>query len=163
MTNKNYLTPGGFQRLRSELLNLLNVERPKVVETVAWAAGNGDRSENADYIYGKRRLREIDRRIHFLQKRLESAEVVDPTTIKGKVIRFGATIELTDEEGVVKSYVLVGPDELNADKGWISWLSPLGKALLQKSEGDEVRVVTPQGERYFIVTSVQFLALEVLR
>jgi transcription elongation factor GreB len=156
---KNYLTPQGFERLREELRQLLNVERPKVVEVVSWAAGNGDRSENGDYIYGKRRLREIDRRIRILQQRLDIAVVVDPLEIKGKTIRFSATVDLVDEDGVMKTYILVGPDELNADIGWISWLSPMGKALMGKSEGDEVVVKTPQGDRVYEITAVKYQTL----
>ena len=156
---KNYVTPAGFERLREELRQLLNVERPKVVEVVSWAAGNGDRSENGDYIYGKRRLREIDRRIRFLQQRLDIAVVVDPTAIQGKTVRFSATVTVTDEDGVSKSLVLVGPDELDVDRGWISWLSPMGKALIGKSEGDEVIVKTPQGDKVYEIESVEYRPL----
>jgi transcription elongation factor GreB len=156
---KNYLTPAGFERLREELRQLLNVERPKVVEVVSWAAGNGDRSENGDYIYGKRRLREIDRRIRFLQQRLDIAVVVDPTTIQGKIVRFSATVTVADEDGVSKKLVLVGPDELDTEKGLISWLSPMGKALIGKSEGDEVVVKTPQGDKLYEIESVEYHSL----
>lgn len=143
---KNYITPTGFARLREELAQLLNVERPKLVETVAWAASNGDRSENADYIYGKRRLREIDRRIRFLTKRLEAAEVVDPMKQPKDKVLFGNRVEVEDEDGTTRVYQIVGVDETNASEGQVSWTSPVGKALLQARVGDVVQLHTPKGE-----------------
>ncbi len=142
---KNYITPQGFKRLGDELHSLLHVERPKVVETVTWAAGNGDRSENADYIYGKRRLREIDRRIAFLQGRLEKAVVVDPAQQKGDTVLFGATVEITTDESI-KQYTIVGVDEIDLGKSFISWESPVGRALLGKKAGETVLMRTPRGE-----------------
>lgn len=144
---KNYITPVGAKKLKDELSQLLNVDRPKLVETVAWAASNGDRSENADYIYGKRRLREIDRRIRFLSKRLEAAEVVDPLKQPKDKVLFGARVEVEDEDGVVKIYQIVGVDETDAKNGLISWTSPIGKALLQAKVGDVVTLKTPKGDR----------------
>ena len=143
---KNYITPPGFEKLKGELHQLLNVERPKLVETVAWAASNGDRSENADYIYGKRRLREIDRRIRFLTKRLEKVEVIDPCQQKADRVLFGATVTVEDEEGQRKVYKIVGIDETDAKSGKISWISPIGKALLQAKVGEQVSLRTPKGE-----------------
>lgn len=158
---KNYITPTGFKRLRDELSHLLNVERPKMTETVAWAASNGDRSENADYIYGKRRLREIDRRLRFLTKRLEIAEVVDPASIKSDIVRFGATVTVRDPEGTEKTYTLVGVDEIDLKKGHISWISPLGSALLRSKAkvGDEVTFKAPKGEIDLEVIRIEFIPL----
>jgi transcription elongation factor GreB len=158
---KNYITPGGAKKLREELSHLLHVERPKMTETVAWAASNGDRSENADYIYGKRRLREIDRRLRFLTKRLEIAEIVDPTTIKSEIVRFGATVTVRDPEGVEKTYSIVGVDEIDLKKGHISWLSPLGAALLRSKAkvGDEVTFIAPKGEIDLEIVSLQFIPI----
>lgn len=152
---KNYITPPGFQRLREELQNLLNVERPKLVETIAWAASNGDRSENADYIYGKRRLREIDRRIRFLSKRLEAAEVVDPAKQPKDKVLFGAIVKVEDEEGVSKTYQIVGVDETDAKNGKISWTSPIGKSLLQAKVGDSVILHTPKGEHELEILKIE--------
>lgn len=152
---KNYITPPGFQRLRAELSNLLNVERPKLCETIAWAASNGDRSENADYIYGKRRLREIDRRIRFLTKRLEAAEVVDPTKQPKDKVLFGAKVTVEDEEGEKKTYQIVGVDETDAKNGQISWTSPVGKALLQGKVGDSVVLNTPKGEHELEILKIE--------
>ncbi len=157
---RNYMTPQGAEKMRHELLNLLNVERPKVVETVAWAASNGDRSENADYIYGKRRLREIDRRIRFLTKRLDAVEIVDPATQKGDKVLFGATVEVLDEDGVKKTYRIVGIDESDPAHGKVSWHSPLGKALLQSKAGDAVTFQTPGGGQELEVLKVSFVAIE---
>ncbi len=159
---KNYITPGGAKRLRDELSHLLNVERPKMTETVAWAASNGDRSENADYIYGKRRLREIDRRLRFLTKRLEIAEIVDPASIKSEVVRFGATVTVRDPEGVEKTYTIVGVDEIDLKKGHISWISPLGSALLRAKAkvGDEVTFNAPKGEIDLEIVALKFAPIE---
>jgi transcription elongation factor GreB len=153
---KNYITPAGARRLRDELKRLLDVDRPEVVRTVSWAASNGDRSENGDYIYGKKRLREIDRRIRFLQRRLDIAEVVDPALQKGSKVLFGATVVVEDEEGVRKTYRIVGIDEADASQGCVSWISPLAKALLNHSEGETVVLRTPRGEEDLEILSVKF-------
>lgn len=145
MTGKNYITPSGLEKLRAELRKLRDDERPKLLETIAWAASNGDRSENADYIYGKKRLREIEKRLRFLTKRLEIAEVVDPTTIATEKVSFGAMVTICDEEGVETTYQIVGEDEIDAKAKKISWKSPLAKALLGKKQGDAVTVHRPAG------------------
>lgn len=152
----NYITPSGLNALKAELETLLKVERPKVVATVAWAASNGDRSENADYIYGKRRLREIDRRIGFLTKRIEDAEVVDPSTQRNTKIVFGALVTVKDEEGNVKTYQIVGEDEALPGNGQISWKSPLARALLGKSKGDEALVQKPQSESWVEIVAIEY-------
>lgn len=154
------MTPGGFKALATELEELLRVERPKVTELVQWAASNGDRSENADYLYGKKRLREIDRRVRFLSARLDRALVVDPLTIKSEAIKFGATVELEDEEGRRKKVSIVGIDEVDTARAHLSWQSPMGKALLNKSVGDEALVITPQGEVTYQIIAVSYLSLE---
>lgn len=156
MSRINYITPPGFEKLRAEYTELLNVERPKVVETVAWAASNGDRSENADYQYGKRRLREIDRRLHFLQKRMESAEVVDPKTLKSEKVIFGAKVIIEDEDGQQKSYQIVGEDEFDIKQNKISWQSPVAKALLGKKIDDEVKIQKPSGEQIVLIVDILF-------
>lgn len=158
---KNYITPQGYARLKEEFDQLYRVERPKVVSDVAWAASNGDRSENADYIYGKRRLRQIDSRLKFLMKRMDLAEVVDPARQQGlEKVFFGAWVTLysisTEEE---RTYRIVGQDELDPGKGWISWISPLAKVLLGKGEGDLVRVTTPGGEEQYEVVAVTYSPL----
>jgi len=142
----NYMTPAGFRRLDDELKQLSRVERPKVVEVVSWAAGNGDRSENGDYIYGKRRLREIDRRIRFLRKRLEICKVVDPAqqTNRDRVF-FGATVTYAAAQGGELTVKIVGVDEADFEQGQISWVSPIARALLRGSIGDSVKVKTPAG------------------
>src|SRR5215469_17165304 len=143
---KNYMTPQGHRQMQDQLHQLLRVERPKVVETVAWAAGNGDRSENGDYIYGKRRLREIDRRIRFLSMRLESAEVVDPKQQKKlDQVFFGATVTYADGRGNEKTITIVGVDEADLDCGQVSWLSPIAKALMKAHRGDIVELRAPAG------------------
>ena len=152
----NYITPEGAAKLQEELRELKYDERPKLVDTIAWAAANGDRSENADYIYGKRRLREIDKRIEFLIKRLELAEVIDPSKVKSKTVRFGATVTILDEDDKEKRYKIVGVDEIDLDKGHISWKSPIGSALLNKSPGDLITVKTPKGERDIEVINIKF-------
>lgn len=154
---KNYITPKGLSRLQDELRQLIKVERPELVKTVAWAASNGDRSENADYIYGKRRLREIDRRSRFLTHRIEDAEVIDPTKQNSDKVVFGATVDIEDEDGKVLSYSIVGEDEGNAHKNLISWKSPLATALLGKKVGDEIRFKKPSGESYFEIISIRFI------
>ncbi len=155
--SKNYMTRAGYGRLHAELDQLVREERPRIVETVAWAASNGDRSENGDYIYGKKRLREIDRRIRFLIKRLESSTVVDPLDQQntGQVF-FGATVDYEDEDGCAHTVQIVGVDEANASEGRISWISPLARALLKAREGDLVRVQTPAGLREIEVVDIRY-------
>lgn len=152
----NYITPEGFQKLQEEFRVLFNEERPKLVETVAWAAGNGDRSENGDYIYGKKRLREIDSRLLFLRDRIESAQVVDPKTLTGDKVVFGATVTIQQEEGGKKIYQIVGEDEIDPGKNRISWKSPMAKALIGKSEGDEIEIDRPVGVLYAEITKIMF-------
>jgi transcription elongation factor GreB len=154
---KNYMTPAGFERLRAELQALIRTERPKVVDTVAWAAGNGDRSENGDYIYGKKRLREIDRRIRFLTKRLEAAEVVDPArqTRRDQVF-FGATVTYENRRGEAHTVTIVGVDEADLEQGQISWVSPVARALLKAREGDRVEVRTPAGPEPLEVVEIRY-------
>ncbi len=143
---KNYITPQGYQRIREELLQLIDTERPEVVKIVHWAASNGDRSENGDYIYGKRRLREIDRRIRFLTKRLDLAEVVDPSVHQGSdQVFFGATVTYLNGAGTEQTITIVGIDELDPLKGKISWVSPVARALTKSREGDVVTLTTPAG------------------
>ena len=154
MGNKNYITPLGLQKLRAEYQQLMKGERPKIVETVAWAASNGDRSENADYIYGKRRLREIDSRLRFLMGRLEKADVVDPSELKSETILFGATVTIENDDGVDSTYQIVGEDEIDISLGKISWKSPLAMALLGKKVGDEVIVQKPKGPETFSIVQL---------
>ncbi len=139
----NYITPRGHQKLVDELNQLVLTERPEVTKIIQWAAGNGDRSENADYIYGKRRLREIDRRSNFLRKRIEKSVIVDPTKIVNTSIKFGATVQTINEDGIEKIFFIVGVDEINLEKNHISWKSPIGRNLLNKEVGDEVNIETP--------------------
>ena len=152
----NYLTPAGHKQLADELSRLMSVERPKVVREVAEAAAQGDRSENAEYIYGKKRLREIDRRVQFLTKRLDSAVVVRPEQLGGDVIRFGACVEVQDEDGQRKKYTLVGPDESNPASGKLSFQSPLGQALMKRKVGDVVVVKRPAGEIELEIVSLSY-------
>ncbi len=154
--SKNYITVAGADRLRHELKHLLNTERPEVVRTVSWAAGNGDRSENGDYIYGKRRLREIDRRIRFLTKRIESAHVVDVTTQDRTKVLFGASVTIENEEGQHKQIRIVGVDEVAPSQGDISWVSPMARALLNHIIGDEITVVTPKGEVDYTIIDIDY-------
>lgn len=142
---KNYITPAGAETLKAELKKLLYGDRPELVKVIQWAASNGDRSENGDYIYGKRRLREIDRRIRFLTQRLEAAEVVDPEKQNSDRVLFGATVTVLDEEEKLKIFKIVGQDETDPKQGWISWISPMAKALLNSKVGDLVQVKTPKG------------------
>lgn len=142
---KNYITPKGFKVLQDELHQLVRIERPEVTKTVAWAAGNGDRSENADYIYGKKRLREIDKRVRFLTQRIELACVVDPGSISSSKVQFGASVEISDDTGNSKMISIVGVDEINTAKGLISWRSPIGSSLIGKEVGDTIEVRTPKG------------------
>lgn len=159
MEKKNYITPIGHKKLLDELNHLLKVERPEITKLVQWAASNGDRSENADYLYGKKRLREIDRRLRFLNQRLEDAVVIDPESIKTQKVQFGATVILSDENGQNKTYSIVGIDEVNTSKGHISWQSPIGKALLGKEEADEVQVRTPIGDVSYEIVSIIYKAI----
>src|SRR5437016_4235825 len=154
---KNYMTPEGHRRLQDELRQLLRDERPKVVEVVSWAAGNGDRSENGDYLYGKKRLREIDRRIRFLSKRLESAEVVDPArqTRRDQVF-FGATVTYADRNGAEKTVTIVGIDEADLDQGQVSWIAPIARALLKAQEGDVVDLRTPSGIEPIEIVEIRY-------
>jgi transcription elongation factor GreB len=154
---KNYMTPEGHRRMQDELRQLLRVERPKVVETVAWAAGNGDRSENGDYIYGKRRLRETDRRIRFLSKRLERAEVVDPNQQKKRdQVFFGATVTYATGRGTEMTITIVGVDEADLDCGQVSWLSPVARALMKAHQGDIVELRAPAGVEQIEVLAIRY-------
>jgi transcription elongation factor GreB len=154
---KNYITPAGFERLRGELRQLTRIERPKVVETVAWAAGNGDRSENGDYIYGKQRLREIDRRVRFLTKRLEIAQVVDPAAQKNREqVFFGASVRYANAKGDERSVTIVGVDEADSSAGRVSWVSPIARALLKAREGDMVELSTPNGPESIEVVAITY-------
>jgi len=157
---RNYMTPAGAERLKVELRRLLDVDRPEVVRVVTWAASNGDRSENADYIYGKRRLREIDRRIRFLTKRLEIAEIVDPSKQSSDRVQFGATVEVQDEKGGRRTYRIVGVDETDARRGHISWISPMGRALLRAKVGDTVTLRRPGGEEDLEIVALRYEAIE---
>ena len=154
---KNYLTPEGYRRLREELLSLLDVERPKVVEVVSWAAKNGDRSENGDYLYGKKRLREIDRRIRSLTKRLDIAEVADPSLHHGSdQIFFGATVTYANTKGEERTITIKGIDEADHLHGEVSWVAPIARALLKAREGDEVSLMTPGGVETLEVIEVRY-------
>jgi len=154
-SGKNYITPAGFARLKAELRKLVETERPEVVKTVAWAASLGDRSENADYIYGKRRLREIDRRVRFLIKRLESAEVVNSSGRDTDQVFFGATVKLRSPSGE-KTVTIVGVDEVDPANGMVSWVSPIAKALIKAREGDKVTLRTPAGEEQLEILEVTY-------
>lgn len=155
--SRNYMTPAGYARLRGELLDLIDNERPKIVEVVHWAASNGDRSENGDYLYGKKRLREIDRRIRFLTKRLEVAEVVDPLVHAGSdQVFFGATVTYVDEEDATSTITIMGIDEADSGQGQVSWVSPVARALLKSRVGDEVPLPTPGGVRSLEVLEVRY-------
>lgn len=157
---RNYVTPAGYRRLKTELKRLVEDERPQVVKTVSWAASNGDRSENGDYIYGKRRLREIDRRIRYLMKRLEIAEVVGPRGQDTERIFFGATVTFADAQGVERTVSIVGTDEVDPSSGRISWVSPVARALLQAREGDSVALRTPAGVEQLDVLEVRYDPLD---
>ncbi|MFV3074553.1 transcription elongation factor GreB [Niveispirillum fermenti] len=154
---KNHITPQGFHRMQQEQQQLLRVERPKVVEIVHWAAGNGDRSENGDYIYGKKRLREIDRRLRFLSKRLEIANIVDPAQQKHRdQVFFGATVTYAREDGAENTVTIVGVDETDMAPGRVSWVSPIARALLKGREGDLVTVRTPTGPEELEILSIRY-------
>ncbi|MEK9811877.1 MAG: transcription elongation factor GreB [Bordetella sp.] len=157
MQAPNYITPAGYRRLLSEMQQLIKVERPAVTETVRWAASNGDRSENGDYIYGKRRLREIDRRIRFLTKRLEQAQVVDPIVHRGSdQIFFGATVVFLRNDQAEETIRIVGQDEVDPAQRWVSWVSPIAKTLLKAQEGDCLQLKTPSGADLIEVLSVSY-------
>lgn len=159
--SRNYMTPAGFARLRSELVSLLNVERPAVVQTVSWAASNGDRSENGDYIYGKKRLREIDRRLRFLTRRLDNAEVVDPATRESTdQVFFGATVRYANAVGEELQIAIVGIDEVDLPRGRVSWISPIARALIKAREGDLVQLRTPGGVEKIEIIEVRYEALD---
>ena len=162
---KNYMTPQGYTRLKTELTQLLNSERPELVKVVHWAAGNGDRSENGDYIYGKKRLREIDRRIRYLTRRLDNSEVVDPAA-RGDTeqIFFGATVDYADDQGEEHTVTIVGLDEVDTARGHVSWIAPIAGALIKHSAGDTVQLRTPAGVRQIDILDVRYEALsEALR
>jgi transcription elongation factor GreB len=159
---KNYMTPEGFARLRGELDTLMRKERPDVVKVVSWAAGNGDRSENGDYIYGKKRLREIDRRVRYLSKRLANAEVVDPAKRAQKgantdQVFFGATVTTANAKDEERTFKIVGVDEVDLAKGHVSWISPIARALLKAEEGDIVKMRTPNGVEELEIVKVEYL------
>ncbi|QPF74711.1 transcription elongation factor GreB [Roseateles sp. DAIF2] len=156
---RNYMTPQGYARLRAEFMELLDVERPKIVEIVSWAAKNGDRSENGDYLYGKKRLREIDRRLRFLTKRLDIAEVADPSAHHGSdQIFFGATVTYANSRGEERTITIKGIDESDSLAGEVSWISPIARALLKAREGDEVQLMTPGGVERLEVLEVSYPA-----
>jgi transcription elongation factor GreB len=153
---RNYISPAGYARLRSELAQLWEVERPKMVETVSWAAGNGDRSENGDYLYGKKRLREIDRRIRFLSRRLEHAQVVQDMGHDPERVFFGATVTVVDRQGQERTVTIVGMDEVDPARGRVSWIAPIAKALLKAREGDAVTLRTPGGVEELEIVEVRY-------
>lgn len=154
---KNYITPAGYAHLRAELMQLIDEERPKIVEVVHWAASNGDRSENGDYLYGKKRLREIDRRIRFLTKRLEIAEVADPSVHHGsEQVFFGATVTYADGAGVERTITILGIDEADNLRGQVSWISPVARTLLKSRVGDVLKLVTPAGVEEIEVLEVSY-------
>ena len=158
---KNYMTPAGHARMQAELAHLVRTERPEVVNIVSWAAGNGDRSENGDYIYGKKRLREIDRRIRFLTKCLENAVVVDPARQENDdVVFFGATVTVLEEDGAESRYSIVGLDEAEPGRNRISWISPLARALFKARVGDSVRFQAPGGPRELEIIDIEYLPLD---
>ncbi len=160
--SKNYMTPGGYRRMKSELKQLVETERPQVTQTVSWAAGNGDRSENGDYIYGKRRLREIDRRIRYLMKRLDNVEVVDPRDQPAgqDQIFFGATVAYESSNGESHTVSIVGIDEADPARGRVSWISPVAKALLRAREGDRVVLRTPTGAQELDIVEVRYEVID---
>lgn len=157
----NYITPTGWQSLKDELYHLVNKERPEIVQVVNWAASNGDRSENGDYLYGKRRMREIDRRIRFLTKRLEAAQVIDPETREPTdQVFFGATVTLLRGSGEEQTVSIVGIDETDTALGKISWISPLARSLIKAREGDEVLLHTPEGRERIEILEVAYVKID---
>ncbi|WP_412474140.1 transcription elongation factor GreB [Halobacteriovorax sp. YZS-1-1] len=157
----NYITPKGLKKLEDEHEHLTKVERPEVTATVKWAASLGDRSENADYQYGKKRLREIDRRLRFLNTRINAANVVDPTEIKAEKVQFGATVTLEDEQGRERKYSIVGVDEVDTTRGLVSWKSPIARAMLGKEEGDDVIVQAPEEDFEYTIVEIKYIDIEV--
>jgi transcription elongation factor GreB len=157
---KNYITPKGLKKLLEELYSLAQVERPELLKTIAWAAALGDRSENADYIYGKKRLREIDRRLRFLNTRINASEEIDPVRQNNVRVQFGATVVIESSEAETKKISIVGIDEINTDRGHISWRSPLGAALLGKEEGDSIEVRTPRGIITYDILEIKYCEIE---
>ncbi|MFG1486032.1 transcription elongation factor GreB [Halobacteriovorax sp. RZ-2] len=157
----NYITPRGYAKLEEELNFLMKTERPEVTATVKWAASLGDRSENADYQYGKKRLREIDRRIRFLNTRINAALIVDPLSVSSEKIQFGATVVLEDEDGNEKRYSIVGVDEVDTTKGLVSWKSPIARAMIGKEEGDEVIVQAPGDDFEYTIVEINYIDIEV--
>jgi len=157
------MTPGGFARLKDELEHLVGAERPTLVATISWAAGNGDRSENGDYIYGKKRLREVDRRIRFLIKRLDNAQVVDPgaraAADDADRVFFGATVDIVNQRGEARTVSIVGVDEIDTGRGYISWVSPMARALIKAREGDTVTLQTPGGTEELEIARVRYVPL----
>ena len=161
VNEKNYITPNGLAKLQAELNQLVRIERPEVTKTVAWAASLGDRSENADYIYGKKRLREIDRRTRFLSSRIDKTVVVDPTATKSDKVQFGATVTVEDEEdGAVKTFSIVGVDEISTEKNQISWRSPIGSSLIGKEVGDTILVKIPLGSKTYVIMKIIYAKIE---
>ncbi len=155
-----YITPWGYERLKQELLTLLHKERPKIVEIVSWAAENGDRSENGDYLYGKKRLREIDRRVRFLSKRLENAQIINPIDQQNREqVFFGATVRYVTEDDIERIVMIVGQDEAITEQGQISLVSPIAKALMRARIGDEVKIQTPIGEKYIEILEITYDAI----
>jgi len=157
---RNYMTPAGYARLKSELKRLVEVERPETVRVVSWAASNGDRSENGDYIYGKRRLRELDRRIRYLMKRLENSEVVDPRDQDRERVFFGATVVYADQAGEEHQISIVGIDEADPSRGRVSWISPIAKAMLRAREGDTITLRTPKGLESLDIVEIRYELLD---
>jgi len=158
--SRYYMTPAGYDRMRAELKKLVEVERPEVVRTVSWAASNGDRSENGDYIYGKRRLREIDRRVRFLIRRLENSEVVHSAGRDTDQVFFGATVRVRSKDGAERSVTIVGLDEVDTGRGRVSWISPMAKALIKAREGDVVTLRTPGGAEELEIVEVSYLPID---
>jgi transcription elongation factor GreB len=157
---RNYMTPGGYQKLLDESEHLMRTERPELVKVVSWAASNGDRSENGDYLYGKRRLREIDRRLRYLKRQLDRAEVIDPTTRDTDQIFFGATVSYADPNGVETTISIVGIDEADPARGYVSWMSPIARTLTKAREGDTIPLRTPAGVVELDVIEVRYQALQ---
>lgn len=157
----NYITPKGLKKLEDEHEHLTKVERPEVTETVKWAASLGDRSENADYQYGKKRLREIDRRLRFLNTRINAANIVDPLQVSSQKVQFGATVILEDDQGQDKKYSIVGVDEVDTTRGLVSWKSPIARAMLGKEEGDEVIVHAPEEDFEYVILEIKYIDIEV--
>lgn len=155
----NYITPAGHQRLVDELNHLILKERPEITKVIQWAASNGDRSENADYLYGRKRLREIDKRANFLRSRIEAATIINPSSIESSEVKFGATVTVVDEIGNEKTYSIVGQDEIDLTNSYISWKSPIGRALMGNSEGDIVEVRAPNGVTELEIISIEYIEI----